>query len=362
MSDERKPFLEEARAMEPAPESLMQLRDVASQVYGISHLPKHSDHDDVVITTPEGNKLHRRISGCAELVGGLFAAENDAIAAVKALPAWIRRKQPDRTYQDEVSRIYAKDDTAICPHPSNILLGSKVIGRWFILRREGGGEYEFVSQSEWERLRPLVPIYGERIGDRMVIWDRIVDEHWPERGGYRENTVSDATLLASGYSASQKILPVEYGGWQSGKSHTEIFREVFDRAMVAENLRTKKAMENMVIVDEFGTISEEAWGTLNVAFDRGAKDGESWCIWSCGPDGRMLISEVGSTKTKPLALPMKATPEVTPPATKAATDAADEYLNGKLGPKTKIPFHNRGFFPSKIGRIASLPRYPGVWG
>ena len=33
-----------------------------------------------------------------------------------------------------------------------------------------------------------------------------------------------------------------------------------------------------------------------------------------------------------------------------------------VAPEPKKLHHNDGFFPNKVGRIANLPRYPGVWG
>ena len=136
--------------------------------------------------------------------GKLFGRE--MVEALRNTP-WHNQPQPPRTYTGHVSRLDGACDVDICSHPSNVFIGGKIIGRWFISRCEGG-EYEFVTHAEWERLKPLVPIYGERIGDQMRMYDRILAE-----GGYgdgfRERTITDQELVSAGYRVEYRGKSIE---------------------------------------------------------------------------------------------------------------------------------------------------------
>jgi len=48
--------------------------------------------------------------------------------------------------------------------------------RYFVVREEAG-EYEYVDQPSWYRLRREVPIFGVQVGATKVIYDRIVKAH-----------------------------------------------------------------------------------------------------------------------------------------------------------------------------------------
>ncbi len=171
-----------------------------------------------------------------------------SVAEILGRVPWHNQPQPPRTYTGAVHRLDNFDDKAICPHPSNIIIGSKIIQPFFISRRDGG-EYEFVTHAEWERLKPLVPIYGERVGDHMRIYDRIIAEHgWGD--GYREKTITDQELVSAGYR-------VEYRG---------------------------KSIDQIIV--------DSVLANHHIAVDRGIAVGDSWCLWSY-VDGKIIVQEVG---------------------------------------------------------------------
>lgn len=169
---------------------------------------------------------------------------------------WHQQPQPTRTYTGHVARLDGASDKDICPHPSNIIIGCKIIGQWFICRREGG-QYEFVNHAEWERLKPLVPIYGERVGDRMVIYDRIIAEGRSGHG-YRERIITDQELIDVGYRA-------EFRG---------------------------KSIDQM-IVDSI--VPDKKW---EVSFDKVVAHGEVWAVYYLNADNHIHILEQGPEEVK----------------------------------------------------------------
>lgn len=226
------------------------------------------------------------------------------------LPEWVTQPQPERTYTGCISRSKAtvEDDAAIVGHPSGRVLGGKILKPHFVVLYEGG-EYQFCTKGEWERMKPLVPIYGERIGETMVMWDRIVRNG---AGGVRVHDVPQASL--NNYRGPEWFdkMPWKspdpsvyfsgvYGGRQSGKT-----------------------------INKLAEIAAKY-----IAIDYGVNERSVASIWSIGDDGVMRVSEI-------LADDFWVKPEAPAPAKKAAKPAE--------------------FFPNKIGRIAKMPRYPGVWG
>ena len=143
------------------------------------------------------------------------------------------------------------------------------------------------------------------------------------------------------------------------------FYERFKKAMERENARTLRAMKDMVVIEEAGEFTEEMWKSLErvsdskfsvtyggchsgktanmlqkiaakyIAIDYGVKEGSVGAVWSSDKDGNITVREI-------LAEDFWVKPEAPAPAKKAEKPA--------------------DFFPSKVGRIAKMPRYPGTWG
>lgn len=199
-----------------------------------------------------------------------------SVAEILGRVPWHNQPQPPRTYTGAVHRLDNFDDKAICPHPSNIIIGSKIIQPFFISRRDGG-EYEFVTHAEWERLKPLVPIYGERIGDQMRMYDRILAEGG-YGDGYREKTITDQELINFGYR-------LEFRG---------------------------------------GSFCESRSTNCPLAFDKAVAHGESWCIWRY-EDGKIIVEEMGSS----------APPEAPQPPKKPAKPV--DFFPNKIDRIAKMP-------------------------
>lgn len=102
--------------------------------------------------------------------------------------------------------------------------------------------------------------------------------------------------------------PTSYGGRSQGKTH---------RSDVEQRL------------------SKTLGFPVHVAVDRGKDDRSVAAIWSANGDGTITIHEI-------LGEDFFAPPEAPKPAKKREKRV--------------------DFFPSKVGRIAKMPRYPGVWG
>lgn len=67
----------------------------------------------------------------------------------------------------------------------------KLVGRWFVVRQEGGA-YEFVDKEEWDHTGAPIRGWREPNGD-TTIEDSIIHR-------IRHNHLSDAELLGLGYT------------------------------------------------------------------------------------------------------------------------------------------------------------------
>lgn len=237
------------------------------------------------------------------------------------LPEWVTKPQPERTYTGCISRSQAtwEDDAVIVGHPSGHVFGGKILKPHFVVLREGG-QYQFVSNDEWERMKPLVPIYGERIGDTMVMWDRIVRNGV---GGVRVHDVPQASL--SGYRWPEwfdeegEITEEQWGALPSGAKLNIPCKVYF-----CGGRQSGKTVNKLAEID-----------AKYIALDYGVNDRTVGAVWSSDKDGNIAVSEI-------LTEDFWVKPEAPAPAK-----------------KTEKPVD---FFPSKVGRIAKMPRYPGTWG
>lgn len=367
--------------------------------YTLKYLPRRGDCEDIVVTTPEGNKIHSRFSGVECMLTSQVEIEKRAVDRALGLPLWLRMPQPPRQYVGPVS-----------PIPSRAL-GIKDacrVTQWFVCDSEGA-EYQFVDVNEWERLRPLVPIYGELVGNKMLIWDRIVDEHWPERGGFRENDAHGEWLAWYGFNKRQQFY---------GKSIADILGDVQKKVdeetgihvvraeptpatkMADENRRRehKYLTENMLkkaLMEAFkgepkyfpkvniqvsGRQAGKTVARHHDALRRAIDD-----ALAGRPLGPVWIDEVAKPFTEDEWKNLKPPPKfdhrfwgMDLGSKDAFAVVAGSWIDGKMvvediatadlpAPATpeapaKPLHHNQGFFPNKVGRIDVLPRYPGVWG
>lgn len=258
------------------------------------------------------------------------------------LPSWITDcPQPPRQYTGPVSPRYHEAVRAadVLPH----------VGQYFLVFAEGE-QVSFVSKETWLRMKPWVPIYGERMGDRMVVWDRIVDEHNPGRGGYREYNITEAelgdALVFYDNGENKKIavsaLPPEF--WRAVFGFDFGVKDC-STITVGEIADGKVAVRDIIDVAPEAAPNERALKkTLREIFDasRGAKK-ES--------EGAYLARRKARIARR-LQDEAEATREVAPAPRDRPLKTVEEAEERQREKNSK-----RGFFGARIGRIDRILRY-----
>lgn len=152
-----------------------------------------------------------------------------------------------------------------------------------------------------------------------------------------EEMVKKVLLESMRGNRSAKIFP------DAGKS----FRQSLEGALKNPPKALNPPKDMFVIIDDAPPpFTEDEWKKLPAAaekaivrqsvwhaWDFGMRDYGSVATWTMGDDGRIHIESIET-------FPQPETPKS--PAKRATQPES--------------------FFPNKIGRIANLPRYPGVWG